>query len=312
VYFGGQEWGHPSASLRGCCTHEELLLATDDLADLRWHRTTLDGLEVAYGDVGEGPPAVFVHGWGLSSRTYGDAITALARSGTRVIAPALPGFGRSAALPGQLTWERLAWWTKQLCDHAGVEEPAFFIGHSFGGAVSTATAWYHPELVRSLTLVNAVGGAVWKPGEGDDEDAHLGERPLWDWARHLPREFAGREYRRVFPVVARDFLSNALFNLPALRRAANLARTADLRQELTELAQRGLPVTILWGDQDAVVPEAAFAATCEALDVEGDQVQGAHHSWLLADPEGFGELMTNSMAVHAMVEDRAATKGPAT
>ncbi len=283
-------------------------LATDRMADLRWHRTTLDGREVAYGDIGEGPPAVFVHGWGLTSRTYGDAITELARAGTRVIAPALPGFGRSEPLRGSMTWERLAWWMKQLCDHAGIEEPAFFIGHSFGGAVSTATAWYHPELVRSLTLVNSVGGAVWKPGEGELEDTPLTDRPIWDWAQHLPREFTNRAYRKVFPVVARDFLSNALFNLPALRRAAHLARTADLREELTELAQRGLPVTILWGDQDSVVPEAAFAATCEALGAEGDLLAGAHHSWLLADPEGFGELMTNSMTVHAMLERRAQRK----
>ena len=80
------------------------------MADLRWHRTTVDGREVSYGDVGGGPPAIFVHGWGLSSRAYGDAITELARAGTRVIAPALPGFGRSAPLQGALTWGRLAWW----------------------------------------------------------------------------------------------------------------------------------------------------------------------------------------------------------
>jgi pimeloyl-ACP methyl ester carboxylesterase len=91
-----------------------------------------------------------------------------------------------------------------------------------------------------------------------------------------------------------------------------MARTADLREELTELANRGLPVTILWGDQDEVVPEAAFAATCEALGAEGDLLRGAHHSWLLADPEGFGELMTNSMTVHRMIEERAAHRtGPA-
>lgn len=269
---------------------------------LRWHRTTLDGREAFYGDVGDGPPAVFVHGWGLTARPYADAIAALAEAGLRVVAPALPGFGRSADVPGVLTWERLAWWMHELCEHAGVKEPAFFVGHSFGGAVSTATAWYHPELVRSLTLVNAVGGAVWKPGAEDGEEQHLGERPIWDWVRTLPSEFGRREYRRVFPVIARDFASNALFNLAALRRAAHMARTADLRDELNELAERGLPVTVLWGDQDRVVPEAAFAATCEATGAGAEVVEGAPHSWLLADPEGFGELMTTSLAVQSRLQ----------
>jgi pimeloyl-ACP methyl ester carboxylesterase len=273
---------------------------------LRWHRTRLDGRDAFYGDVGDGPPTLFLHGWGLTCRPYAGAIAALARSGTRVVAPALPGFGRSAALPGALTWERLAWWVRELCEHAGVDEPADVIGHSFGGAVATAVAWHHPELVRSLTLVNAVGGAVWKPGEGTEDARHLGERPLWDWAMSFPSEFSKPEYRRIVPVVVRDFVGNALSNLPALRRAAHMARTADLREELTELAERGLPVTILWGDQDHVVPEAAFAATCAAAGARGELVGGADHSWLIADPEGFGEVMTTSRAVHARIDGRRA------
>lgn len=278
---------------------------------LRWHRTTLDGRDAFYGDVGDGPPAIFVHGWGLTSRAYADAIAALARSGTRVVAPALPGFGRSAPLEGALTWERLAWWMHELCEHAGIDEPAFVVGHSLGGAVATATAWYHPELVRSLTLVNAIGGAVWKPGVDGRDERSLGDRPLWDWARTFPTEFGRREYRSVIPVVVRDFVSNALFNLPALRRTAHLARTADLRDELTELAERGLPVTILWGDQDTVVPEAAFAATCDAVGARGELVDGAQHSWLLADPDGFGERMTSSLAIHRALERRHGDDGDA-
>ena len=275
------------------------------LDELRWHRTTLDGHEAFYGDIGTGPPLLFLHGWGLTSRAYSGAIRELARGGVRVIAPALPGFGSSAPLEGALTWERLAWWMRQLCEHAGVDEPAYVIGHSFGGAVATATAWYHPELVHSLTLVNAVGGSVWQPGaEAADETRHLRDRPFWSWGLHVPKEFSRREYRTVLPVVVRDFVGNALFNLPALRRAAQLARTADLREELTELAERGLPVTILWGDQDKVVPEATFLATCEAAGAMGDALVGRDHSWILADPEGFGEIMTNSLTVHELLERR--------
>lgn len=270
--------------------------------DLRWHRTTLDGLDAFYGDVGDGPPVLFLHGWGLTSRAYGDAITEVAQRGHRVVAPALPGFGRSAPLEGPLTFERLAWWTAQLCEHAGIDEPAFLIGHSFGGGVATATAHHHPELVRSLTLVNAVGGAVWKPGRRG-RARQLADRPLWSWALGAG-EFGRREYRTVLPVVARDFIGNALFNLPALRRAGALARTADLRDELEGLAARGLPVTILWGDQDRIVPEAAFLATCEATGTTGGDLAGRDHSWLLADPEGFGELMTTSLTVHAELARR--------
>jgi pimeloyl-ACP methyl ester carboxylesterase len=277
---------------------------------LRWHRTTLDGREAVYGEAGDGPPVVFVHGWGLSARSYADALPLIAASGHRVIAPALPGFGRSAALPGEYTFEKLANWVDTLLDHVGVEEPAAFVGHSFGGGVSTATAWHHPDRARSLTLVNSIGGSVWK--DGNRGPRSLADRPLWDWGLHLPSEFrpsglGGRlpwRQSRALPVVLRDVLTNAVTNPGAVWRAADLARRADLRTELTELAERGLPVAIVWGSEDTVVPEATFLAMCEAVGAEGDIIADAGHSWLLMDPVGFGEVVTNSIAVRDTVSDR--------
>ncbi|MDX1620503.1 MAG: alpha/beta fold hydrolase [Nitriliruptorales bacterium] len=270
--------------------------------DLRWHRTTLDGRVAVYGDAGDGPPVVFVHGWGLTARAYSATIPAIAKAGARVIAPALPGFGKSDPLPGEYTWEKLAIWVEELLEHAGVEEPAFFIGHSFGGGVVTATASRNVERTRSLVLVNSIGGSVWKNGAKGERS--MADRPLWDWGLHFPGEWTRKHYRRVLPVVARDFLTNALTNPSALRRAAKLAREADLRTELAALAEAGVPVSILWGNQDKVVPEATFLAMCEAAGAPGDIIESAGHSWLLADPSGFGELMTNSLTVHSLLSRR--------
>ncbi|GGI08232.1 alpha/beta fold hydrolase [Egicoccus halophilus] len=271
-------------------------------ADLRWHRTTLEGQVAVYGEAGDGPPLVFLHGWGLSARSYARALPGIAAAGWRVLAPALPGFGRSAALDGEYTFEKLANWVDDLLDHVGVEEPAALVGHSFGGGVATAVAWYHPHRARSLTLVNAIGGSVWKAG--DRVDRLLAERPLWDWGLRLPGEFRRRDYRSVLPVVVRDLVGNALTNPSAVWRAGELARNADLREELATLAARGLPTTILWGSADRVVPEATFLAMCEAAGAPGDIVSDAGHSWLLADPDGFGELLTNSLTVRRTVSER--------
>jgi pimeloyl-ACP methyl ester carboxylesterase len=277
-------------------------------AVVRWHRTTLDGRVVVYGEAGDGPAVVFLHGWGLSARSYAQALPLIAAGGARVIAPALPGFGRSDALPGEYTFEKLANWVDDLLDHLGVEEPAAFVGHSFGGAVATATAWHHEERVRSLTLVNSVGGSVWRTGSGGEQS--LADRPLWDWGLRLPGEFGKRHYRKVLPVVLRDVVGNALTNPGAVWRAADLARTADLREELATLAERGLPVSILWGSEDNVVPEATFLAMCEAVGAPGDIIEDAGHSWLLADPEGFGELVTNSLAVQRTLAERSRSARP--
>jgi pimeloyl-ACP methyl ester carboxylesterase len=275
---------------------------------LHWRRTTIDGRAVVYGDAGEGPPIVFLHGWGLSARSYAKALPLIAASGARVIAPALPGFGRSDDLEGDYTFERLADWIDGLLDRLGIDDPAAVIGHSFGGAVATALAWHHPQRVRALVLVNSIGGSVWRSGHLGGHDRTLAERPLWDWGLRLPGEFRRRDQRRILPVVVRDLVGNALANPRALVRAAQLARTADLRDELATLAEGGLPVTILWGAEDTVVPEAPFLALCEAAGSTGDIIPDAGHAWLLADPEGFGELVTNSLSVRRTVASRS---GPA-
>lgn len=250
---------------------------------------------------------VFLHGWGLTARSYARALPLIAATGARVIAPALPGFGKSAPLQGEYTFEKLAGWVDELLDHLGLDEPASLVGHSFGGAIATATAWHHPQRVRALVLVNSVGGSVWKAG-GRRGDRSLEERPLWDWGLRLPSEFSGRDYRKVLPVVVRDLVGNAMGNPRALWRAAELARRADLRDELATLAERGLPVSILWGSEDNVVPEATFLALCDAAGAPGDIIEDAGHAWLLADPEGFGELVTNSLTVQRTLTER--TGGP--
>lgn len=242
---------------------------------------------------------MFLHGWGLDARTYAHVLPQLSKAGARVIAPALPGFGRSAPMDGAPTWQRLAGWVDRLLDQMEVDE-AFFVGHSMGGAVATAVAHHHPSRVRGLILVNAVGGAVWKTG------AALSDRPLWNWGLHGTTEWRRRGYRKVLPVVARDFVGNALRNPRNLARTAGMVRKADLREELAALTARGLPVTILWGDQDRVIPEATFLSMCEAAGATGDVITSGGHSWLLADPGNFGEVLTNSLTVHSMLTRRKA------
>jgi pimeloyl-ACP methyl ester carboxylesterase len=273
-------------------------------AGLRWHRTTIAGRTVAYGDAGDGPAVVFLHGWGLTARSYAQAFPLIAATGSRVIAPALPGFGRSDPLDGEYTFPRLAAWVLELLDTIDLRDPVTLIGHSFGGAVATATAWEAPERIKALVLVNSVGGSVWKDSRKGERS--LADRPLWDWGLRMPGEFRRRDYRKVLPVVIRDLVGNALANPGAMRRAADLARTADLRTELTTLAERGLPVSILWGSEDQVVPEATFLAMCDAAGSPGDIIPQAGHSWLIADPEGFGELVTNSLTIQQTLTERTA------
>ncbi len=264
-------------------------------------RTWVQGRPAAYSMAGEGLPVVLLHGWALAQHTYRKVIEAIADQGCMVIAPSMPGFGGSGDLKGEaFSMSGYAKWVADLLDVLEIEEPAVLVGHSFGGGVAIKLAHDMPERVRSLVLVNSIGGSAWRNGR---TLRSIGERPLWDWGLHFPSDvWPVRQATRVLPVVFEDLVPNLVRNPRAIIRVANLARRADLRAELERLRDRGLPITILWGTRDGIIPRESFEALCVASGVEGTVVEGSH-SWLLADPQHFGEVITNDVRVAQAARD---------
>src|SRR3954447_9322469 len=263
---------------------------------LVWKTATVSGRPTTYGVAGRGLPVLFLHGWGLGQHTYKRALKRLAQPGAQVSAPPLPGCGGTAHLPTrQLTFAGYAHWVDDFLRAVGVTEPVFLVGHSFGGGVSIKLAPDHPERVRYLVLVNSVGGSAWS--SSGTVVRSMAERPLWDWGLHFPVDMLPLpQLRRVLPVILEDALPNVVRNPLAMWKVANLARRADLTTELEELKRRKLPVVVLWGDKDKIIPRASFDALCAAIGSPGEVVPG-NHSWLLADPDAFAEVMTNVMEV---------------
>ncbi len=237
---------------------------------------------------------VFLHGWALGQRSYRRALKRLVHLGCRVYAPALPGFGGTPNLPAAPSFDGYANWVAKFLDAVGVDEPAFVVGHSFGGGVAIKLAHDHPERVRFLVLVNSVGGTTWSFANL----AHMATtKAPWTWPFQSPQEILPLHYmRRVLPIIVEDAVPNLMRNPLGLLNVLNLVRRADLLAELQELKRRELPVVVLWGDHDTVIPRESFAALCRAIGSDGEVVEG-RHSWLLADPDAFGSILTNSIAV---------------
>lgn len=255
---------------------------------LRWSRTLVNGRPAVYGEAGDGPPVVFLHGWGLGHHAYKRALARLAVRGCRVLAPAMPGFGGTASLPDESDIHAYGAWANAFMDAVGVDEPAVVIGHSFGGGVSITLAHDHPDRVRQLILVNSVGGAVWGGG-----DRQLSDRQPWQWGLEFAKEaWPPQRGARMLWSAREDFVGNVLRNPRAMFNAGRLASEADLRSELAELRARRLPVVVLSNESDGVIPMSAFDALCGALGIEGQVLKGTH-GWLLADPDAFDEVMAN-------------------
>ena len=224
-------------------------------------------------------------------------------------APALPGFAGTHDLPSRdFTLGGYGRWLDAFLRVVGVDEKVVVVGHSFGGGVAIRFAHDHPDAVRSLVLVELdrrLGVAAGPAADLDRRAAAVGLGPALP-RRHLPD-------RPGHPGAARD---------PAGRRAEPDAQPsldvcgwrtwparADLRSELEELKRRGTPVTVLWAKRDGIIPKESFEAMCVAVGAEGRVIDGSH-SWLLADPDAFGEVITNDLEVAKLARELEAAGPP--
>ena len=264
---------------------------------LTWKRTEVDGRSALYGEAGAGPLVLFLHGWGLDHKAYKRALSRLVTAGTHVLAPALPGFGGTAALPPEVTsLARYSDWVAEFLCTLGEGQPTLVMGHSFGGGVAIKLAHDHPEQVRALVLINSIGGSAW--AHRGSTLRSMAERPLWDWGIHFPADLLPmRQARRVLPVIVAEALPNLLRDPRAFWHAAGLVRRADLTTELDDLRRREVPVVVLWGTRDRLITRDSFEDLCKALGQPHVITVPGTHSWLLADPDAFGEIMTNVLDV---------------
>ena len=271
-----------------------------------WRRVAVDGGRVRYVAVGSGPPALFLHGWGLRPNAYLRSIEAMAAAGCRVYAPALPGFGGTRELEGeQRTFAGYGAWVGRFLDAVGIDRVAVVAGHSFGGGVATAYVHSRPDRVASLLLANAIGSPTW--ALFPNEVRTMMQRPFWDWTRHFGGDILGSpRLLRLLPTLLGDFVPNVVRNPLGMLRTGEFIRRADLVQEVRTIAALGIPVTVAWSDRDGLVPRSAFDELRHAAGVEGVVMEGPH-AWLIADPAAFGEL-----AISALVDARNAWIPPGT
>lgn len=129
-----------------------------------------------YLEGGSGETVLLVHGFGMDRDFWGELLPALTKK-YRVIAPDLPGFGDSTKIPGAgygipAQAKRLNAFTEML----GLEQ-FHLVGFSMGGGIAGYYAGEHPERVKSLVLISALGADT--PVESETEKlVKQGKKPL--------------------------------------------------------------------------------------------------------------------------------------
>ena len=112
-------------------------------------------MELAHGELGDGPPVLLLHGWPTSSFLWRNVMPPIARS-NRAIALDLPGFGGSdKPVDGSYSFAFFERAIDAFLDELDIDQTAI-AGHDIGGPIALHWALTRPERVTSIALLNTL------------------------------------------------------------------------------------------------------------------------------------------------------------
>ena len=120
------------------------------------HRTEVLGAEMAYVDVGEGDPIVFLHGNPTSSYLWRNVIPHVAGLG-RCIAPDLIGMGDSDKIPGlDYRFVDHRRYLDAFLEQLGIESGVTLVLHDWGSALGFDWANRHRDAISGIAYMEAI------------------------------------------------------------------------------------------------------------------------------------------------------------
>ena len=229
------------------------------------------------------PTIVLLHGAGFDHTTWALHSRWFAHHGHSVLAPDLPGRGRSSGAPLP-TIADMADWTAALLDAAGAAT-ARLIGHSMGSLIALETAARHPAKVSALGLIGtaatmSVGPDLLKAAEANDHDA---VDMVSIWGLGYQAELGGSLAPGLWMHSgAQRMLEHSrpgvLFN--------DLSACNAYQNALAAAAKITVPTTIILGERDMMTPAKAGKALAAALPNSRTIVlPGAGHMMMVERPD---------------------------
>jgi pyruvate dehydrogenase E2 component (dihydrolipoamide acetyltransferase) len=216
--------------------------------------------------VGEGTPLMLVHGFGADLNAWMFNQPALAE-GRRVVAVDLPGHGGSEKQVGAGDADVFAAAVADVLAGLGGVDGFHLVGHSMGGAIAIAVAQRHPERVVSLTLLSAAG---------------LGPEINGPFIEGFVKAQRRREMQQALAPLVHD---PALISRVMIEETLRYKRLDGVQAALETLAREwfpngiqregiaevalhlNMPVQIIWGRDDRIIPLAHAEALAGRLPV---------------------------------------------
>ena len=216
--------------------------------------TVSRGIDIAYHDSGIGDPILFLHSFGHNRNLWFPQLTYFSEHGYRVIAPDMPGHGRSSFDPHDHTVDGIARDYVELLDAIGIGKTVI-AGISIGGYVALRMWAQRPDLFSALVMCCS-------KAEADTETIRERRRAQVDniRANGLANFVETGAPKRVSPKTAKerpwvvDWIKMMNYTVSAEANAATLEAMAAREDDTAMLATIDVPALILSGSDDAFIP----------------------------------------------------------
>lgn len=269
---------------------------------------TCDGFTYFIAGESNAPTVLLIHGNGDEADSWRHVFMALSADHC-VIALDLPGFGRSAPTgDGSIT--NLALSVQHFLELLKTTAPVHLVGSSLGAVVAAHVAAAAPQLTRSLTIIGgsspALGGLRANPALQPLLEVGTGEM-YYTGLRSLGQVAAFESLRPYY--VALDLLPER--DLEFLRgrvwarvwsdsqRTAFFAGLRSLFSDSAPLELPEIPMLLVWGEADAIVPISHAHALLRQLPHATIKViAGSGHLPQQEQPAGLLRVLEDYLAQH--------------
>lgn len=271
---------------------------------------TIHGRTYAYRRAGSGGPVVLlVHGMAGSSSTWTATMRLLAPHAT-LIAPDLPGHGRSSKPRGDYSLGAFASFLRDLVTALG-HERVTVVGQSLGGGVAMQFSYQYPERVERMVLVGSGGlGEDVMPvlkvlaAPGVDLLMPVAFLPAFRDAGNAIGRALSKVGLRPSPQAFEMWRSYAALVDPETRTAFvhTLRAVIDTRGQRISAHDKlylsaRVPSMIVWGDADPVIPVAHAHAAQESIPgCRLEIIEGCGHFPHVEAPDRFADLIADFLA----------------
>lgn len=251
----------------------------------------INDINLAYTDVGTGPPIVLIHGYPFNRSLWTEQTEAL-NSKYRVVAPDLRGFGESDSSEGTATMARMAEDVAALMDALAIEQ-AVIGGLSMGGYVALAFARMFPARVKALVLADTRAQADSEEGKQtrhQQAEKALSEGMAGIADAMLPKLLTPDTVSKRPELVKR--VRDMMLKTKPGGAAAALLGMAERDDQTEFISSIRVPALILVGREDAITP----VADSEKMQsrIEGSRlvvIENAGHVSNLEQTEQFNDAL---------------------